>query len=59
MTSFNEWPFCILWKHTFTQIYYRYPEGTMTEINQLRMTLQESSTARNVAEGQCISLEVE
>lgn len=33
--------------------------GTMTEINQLRMALQESSTARNVAEGQCISLKHE
>ena len=32
--------------------------GTMSEINQLRMALQESATARNVAEGQCISLKV-
>jgi len=32
--------------------------GTMSEINQLRLALQESSTARNVAEGQCISLKV-
>lgn len=30
----------------------------MSEINQLRLALQESSTARNVAEGQCISLKV-
>lgn len=32
--------------------------GTMSEINQLRLALQESSTARNVVEGQCISLKV-
>ena len=32
--------------------------GTMSEINQLRLALQETSTARNVAEGQCISLKV-
>ena len=32
--------------------------GTMSEINQLRMALQESTSARNVAEGQCISLKV-
>ena len=32
--------------------------GTMTEINQLRIALQESATARNIAEGQCISLKV-
>ena len=44
-----------------TKNIYMYPlftVGTMTEINQLRMALQESSTARNVAEGQCISLKV-
>ncbi|PFX29611.1 Centrosomal protein of 152 kDa [Stylophora pistillata] len=34
-------------------------KGTMSEINQLRMALQETSTARNVAEGQCISLKHE
>ena len=33
--------------------------GTMSEINQLRIALQESATARNVAEGQCISLKVD
>ncbi|XP_078356059.1 uncharacterized protein LOC144640863 isoform X2 [Oculina patagonica] len=33
--------------------------GTMSEINQLRLALQESSTARNVSEGQCISLKHE
>ena len=32
--------------------------GTMSEINQLRIALQESATARNVAEGQCISMKV-
>lgn len=32
--------------------------GTMSEINQLHLALQETSTARNVAEGQCISLKV-
>ena len=32
--------------------------GTMSEINQLRLALQDTSTARNVAEGQCISLKV-
>lgn len=33
--------------------------GTMTEINQLRIALQESATARNITEGQCISLKVD
>ena len=42
----------------FTVLNVSFAIGTMTEINQLRIALQESATARNIAEGQCISLKV-
>ena len=43
----------------FTVLSVSFAIGTMTEINQLRIALQESATARNITEGQCISLKVD
>lgn len=43
----------------FTLLNVSFAIGTMTEINQLRIALQESATARNITEGQCISLKVD
>ena len=43
----------------FTVLNVSFAIGTMTEINQLRIALQESATARSITEGQCISLKVD
>ena len=59
--SFSVWKFRIkrYFKSTYSFVKFRLAIGTMTEINQLRIALQESATARNITEGQCISLKVD
>lgn len=58
ITHYSDLIFCICWVYRWLYSFFSFFKGTMSEINQLRLALQESSTARNVAEGQCISLKV-